>query len=487
MRKIVSILFFTIVVAFTFSCRKDGIETSSSVSLNFSTDSVLFDTVFATFGSTTKRLKIFNSNNSPINISSISVGNGANSQFRINVDGISGNAHTDVQIGAKDSLYVFAEVTIDPNSSTTDFIVSDNINFVINGNTQQVKLVAYGRNAHYFVANKVVNGIPIVYLDRDNSNSALDVTWTDDKPYVIYGGYLTLDGDDKLTINQGANVHLHNGSGIWVYEDGNIQVNGTADNRVTFQGTRLEHAMQDVPGQWDRIWINNNNNGVDNVFNYATIKNGFIGIQAETNPFTALAPVSANKLRLNNCNIHNNTVAGILTKNYQITDTNSLITNSGQYNLLVQGDGNYQFYHTTFANYWTGGSRKTPSILLQNAYTNINGVTVISDLTAVDFYNCIIHGDQEVEFLTEQISGGVINFTVNNCVLKTTNAVTASNFNNIILNPTADLFVDKALHDYHLADGSPAINAGDNTIGITSDHEGNLRSDGSPDLGAYEK
>jgi hypothetical protein len=486
MRKIIAILFFISVLTFTFSCRKDSLDTSQNIQLNFSTDSVLFDTVFATFGSTTKRLKIYNPSSSPVNISSISVGNGASSQFRINVDGVSGNAHKNVFLGAKDSLFIFAEVTIDPNNVLAPFVVNDRINFVTNGNTQSITLAAWGQNAHYFVANKSVNGIPLVYLDRDNSNTALDSTWVNDKPYVIYGVYLTLDSDDKLTIEKGVRVHLHNGAGIWVLEDANINVNGTKDEPVTFQGTRLEYDYQDVSGQWDRIWINENTNGIDNVFNYAIIKNAFIGIQAETNPFTAIAPVSANKLRLNNCVIHNNSVAGILAKNYQITDTNSVISNAGQHSLLVQGDGSYQFYHTTFANYWSQSTRKTPSILLQNAYNNINGATVVSNLTAVDFYNCIIHGDQEIEFETEEISGGTINFSFNNCVLKTSNAVTGSNFTNIILNPTADLFVDKSLYDFHLADGSPAINAGDNTITVATDHDGELR-DSSPDLGAFEK
>ncbi len=488
MRKIAAIFLFFSVLALTFSCRKDDVDNSSSnVRLNFSTDSVLFDTVFTTFGSTTKRLKIFNPNNSPLNISSISVGNGKNSQFRINVDGISGNSHKDVFIGAKDSLFIFAEVTIDPTNGSLPFVVNDYINFVTNGTTQSINLTAWGQDAHYFVANKSVNNIPLVYLDRDNSNTALDVTWTNDKPYVIYGGFLTLDGDDKLSIEKGVRVHLHNGSGIWVYENGNINVNGTKDEPVTFQGTRLEYAYQDVSGQWDRIWINENTNGTDNVFNYAVIKNGFIGIQAETNPFTPIAPVSANKLRLNNCKIHNNSVAGILAKNYQITDTNSIISNAGQHSLLVQGDGAYQFYHTTFANYWSESTRKTPSILLQNAYRNINGATVVSNLTAVDFYNCIVHGDQEIEFDTETISGGTINYSFTNCVLKTSNSTTGANFTNIILNPTATIFVDKSIYDFHLADGSPAINAGDNSITVATDHDGELRSDGSPDIGAYEK
>jgi len=485
MQKISSILFLITVISFMLSCRKDSINTSSSITLNFSADTVLFDTVFATFGSTTQRLKIYNPSSETVLISSISIGQGLNSQFRINVDGISGNIHSNVEIEGKDSLFIFAEVTIDPNNVLSPFIVTDNINFNTNGNSQTVALVAWGQNAHYYVANQTANGIPIVYLDRGTSPGPLDSTWTNDKPYVIYGGYLTLDGNDKLTIDAGVNIHLHNNSGIWVYEDGNIKVNGTQTDPVTFQGTRLEFGWQDIPGQWDRIWINENTNGIDNVFNYAIIKNAFIGIQAETNPFNPLPPISANSLRLNNCEIHNNSAVGILATNYKISDTNSVITNSGQYNLLLRGDGDYQFHHTTFANYWNQGTRQTPSIFMQNAYVNINGTTVISNLTAANFYNCIIHGDQDVEFDTDEITGGTINFLLDYCILKTTNSIAGASYNNIVLNPSAEIFVDKAIHDYHILSGtSPADNAG-NSIGVLLDKDGINRGN-PPDLGAYE-
>jgi hypothetical protein len=484
MQKIAPILVLITIILFTFSCRKDSVDTDSSVTLNFSADTVLFDTVFATFGSTTKRLKIYNPTNKTVNISSISVGNGANSQFRINVDGVSGNIHNNVLIDGKDSLFIFAEVTIDPNNLSNPYIVSDKIKFITNGNSQSVDLVAWGQDAHYYVANKSVGGIPVVYLDKDNSDLALDSTWINDKPYVIYGGYLTLDGDDKLTIEKGVQVHMHNNAGIWVYENGNIRVNGEKDEEVVFQGTRLEHAWQDVPGQWDRIWINEGAD--DNVFNYAIIKNGFIGIQAETNPFNAPAlfdASSANTLRLNNCEIHNNSAVGILATNYKITDTNSVITNSGQYNVLIKGDGDYRFNHTTIANYWAGTERKTPAVLLQNAYTHSSGVTVISDLTAANFYNCIIDGDKDIEFSPEAVSGGTLNFLLDHCILKTTNSISSADYINTSLS-SGGLFVDNILHNYHLKSTSAARNKGAD-ININVDKDGNSR-DTSPDAGAYE-
>lgn len=483
MRKITCILFVLTVFSLMFSCRKDDISTDSADKLTFSTDSVLFDTVFTTFGSTTKRFKIYNRNNKDIIISDIYVEKGTGSQFRINVDGTPGNSHKDVLIRAKDSLFIFLEVTIDPNNILSPFVVNDKVNFVTNGNKQSVDLAAWGQNAHYYVANKSVGGIPIVYLDRDTSAGPLDSVWTDDKPYVIYGGYLTLDANDRLTIDKGVRIHCHNGSGIWVYQGGNIIVNGTQTDPVTFQGTRLEHAWQNVPGQWDRIWINEGS--ADNVFNYAVIKNAFIGIQAETLPFNPSTLISGNKLRLNNCEIHNNSAAGILTKNYIITDTNSVISNSGQYNLLVQGSGEYYFNHTTFANFWPDGTRETPSIYLQNYYVDINNNTQVRDIDSCNFYNCIIDGNADVEFDFDVLNPGSVNFKFNTCILKTTNSTAGSNYQNLIVNPSTATFVDVVNHDYHLAGGSAAINAGFPSV-VLLDKDGVTRNN-PPDLGAYEK
>ncbi len=482
MRFLTAILFLFFLSTIFFACRKDEITNDSSHKLTFSTDSVLFDTVFTTFGSTTKRLKIYNRNNDAVIISDIYVDGGQNSQFRINVDGLSGNSHKNIRIEGKDSMFVFMEVTIDPNNTLSPFVVEDKIHFISNGNHQTVRMAAWGQNAHYYVANKTAGGIPIVYLDRDTSAGALDSTWTNDKPYVIYGGYLTLDGNDKLTIEQGVRVHLHNSSGIWVYENGNIIVNGTQSDPVTFQGTRLEYTWQDVPGQWDRIWINEG--ASDNVFNYAIIKNAFIGIQAETLPFNPSAPTSTNSLRLNNCEIHNNSGVGLYLRNYRVVDTNSVITNSGQYNVLATGGGVYHFNHTTIANYWNSGTRETPALYLQNYYTDINGATQIRDIDSANFRNCIIDGSIDIEFDHDILAPGNINFLFDHCIVKTTNSTAGGNYINVISNPS-NVFLDVTNHDYHLSSSSSANNAGKN-INVPFDKEGNGRNASTPDLGAYE-
>ena len=474
-----------LITVVTFSCRKDDIITDASASLNFSTDTLIIDTVFSTIGSTTKRLMVYNRNNEKIVISSISLDGGNDSQFRINVDGASGNMHKDVEIEANDSLFIFIEVTIDPTSGTNPFVVEENLRFITNGNNQTVLLVAWGQDAHYFTPKVFpTSGLPDYSCldgDCDTTLAPVSITWPNDKPYVIYG-YLIIDENDVLTIDPGVRVHLYNGSGIWVYQGGNLNINGTKDDPVTFQGTRLDYNYQDKPGQWDRIWVNEGS--TDNVFNYAIIKNAYIGIQAETLPFEPNTALSSNKLILNNCEIHNSSAVGLLATNFQIDGTNSLITNCGQYNMLVTGGGKYNFNHTTFANYWPDGTRETPLLYMQNYYNDINGNTQVRDIDSALFKNCILYGTADNEFATDVLSPGAIHYKISYSLLKTTNSTSPPNYENIVLNPANAIFVDTQNHDYHLAGGSPASNLGI-ASSVTTDHDGITRNN-PPDIGAYE-
>ena len=68
------------------SCKKEIINTDSSFKLKFSSDTIIFDTVFTTIGSVTKQLKVFNTGSKKINISSIRLSGSTKSNFSINVD-----------------------------------------------------------------------------------------------------------------------------------------------------------------------------------------------------------------------------------------------------------------------------------------------------------------------------------------------------------------------------------------------------------------
>ena len=473
MRTVFPSLFVFFLLVFVFSCKKDAILTDPSAKLSFSLDTVLFDTVFTTIGSSTRRLKVYNPNNKKVIVSSIRIAGGPNSKYRMNVDGMPGAFLNDIEIPAKDSLFIFIEVTIDPLNSNSPLIVTDSIMFVTNGNEQDVDLVAWGQDAHYFYPDNYVEGLP-PYSIICNTNS--NTTWVNDKPYVIYG-YAVVDSSCGLTIQAGARIHFHNNSGLWIYKGGSIKVLGTLAEPVTFQGDRLEPYYREIPGQWDRIWINESS--VDNEFNYAIIKNGFIGIQAET-----LESYMGNQLTLNNTIIRNMEGIGLLTRFYKIAAANMLIANCGQYATALTLGGDYDFRHCTFANYWSLKSRKTPSLLISNYYEDENGVNQVFSLTKADFKNCIIYGNNENEVLADN-GGGTFNYDFSYSLLKTNQSLNGTSiFTNI--DPG---FVDASNRDFKLKSSSFAIDMGDpaalNKPELMQDLNGNNRGT-PPDLGAYE-
>ena len=111
------IIFYISVLSFLlFSCKKDSFYSGQGQILTFSNDTLTFDTVFTTLGSVTRYFKVENPLKEAIKIDEISLAGLNGNQFRINVDGISGISLQDVEIPAQDYVYIFAEVTVDPNN-----------------------------------------------------------------------------------------------------------------------------------------------------------------------------------------------------------------------------------------------------------------------------------------------------------------------------------------------------------------------------------
>lgn len=466
-----------ITLAIFSSCRKDeSFSTDPSLKLSFSTDSVLFDTVFTTMGSVTKRLMVYNPNSNAIVISRARLAGGSNSPYSINIDGASGTDIRDVEILGNDSLYVFVRVTVDPVNDNLPLVVKDSIIFETNGNQQDVDLVSWGQDAHFIVGVKQQDGLPPYKII---ANEGENVHWPNDKPYVIVG-YAVVDSAAFLTIDPGCRIHFYNGSGMWIYKYGGISVNGTLEEPVNFQGVRLEQAYQDVPAQWDRIWINES--PVNSEFNHAIIKNATIGIQAET-----LESGLGNTLFLNNTQILNMQGWGIFTRFYNIVGNNLLIANAGSSLLNLTTGGNYQFRNSTFANFWGFDVRKDPLLHISDYFIYYNGneqLVYTGDLEQAYFGDCILWGNLENEILLDPYpeSTAQFNYRFDYNLLKTSEKNDDFFTNNLFL--IDPLFQDAYENNYHLDSLSPARNMGI-PMGNQYDLDGIERSS-TPDLGAYE-
>lgn len=475
-RKSILIVVFSIlslIITLT-ACRKDDLfNEDASFKLDFSLDTVHFDTVFTTIGSVTKQLKVYNRSVEAVKISQIFLPTSTQSSFRINVDGIAGTSFNDVIIEAEDSLFIFVEVTVDPNNTNIPMVVTDSIVFKLNRTTQYVNLLAYGRDAYFHVPTHPATEYLPAY-------SLASGTWPNDKPHVIYG-YLFIYTDSVLEITQGTEVYLHYGANIWVYDGGSLKVNGTLNNEVIIKGDRLDQAYKDLPGQWGRIWLSAGS--IDNEINYAIIENGTIGIHADT-----LGNSSNPTLRLKNTIINNMSIAGIYAQGSYIEAENCLVSNCGYYGIALTLGGSYDFRHITIGNFWES-TRETPSLVLNNYYEAANGSMQYRDLTNAYFANCIIWGDKTEEILFDNDANALFNYQFDHCLLKTENPISNPTYYVNCIKNQNPKFENDSLMDFRLQSSSPAINIGSSTASasISLDLAGNPRIQGTaPDLGAYE-
>ena len=478
---------FVLALIILFSCSKPDEEMMSNANLNFSSDTITFDTIFSSIGSITKTLTIYNNNNFDI-ISDINLNGASAANFRMNIDGISGNNQNDIFIGKNDSIFIFIEVSINPSLNSLPYILSDSLIFTTGQNQQVVKLIAWGQDAYFHTANtfgEIINGSDTnkIYYHQINSNQ----TWLNDKPHVVYG-YVIIEPNAELNINEGTNIYFHKNSGIIVgnpFSDqygGTLKVNGTLNNEVTFQGDRLDSWYQNVPGQWDRIrFIPGSYN---NEINYAIIKNGTTGIHADT------VSNSNPTVTIRNTIITNMSSIGILGQGARLDVSNSVISKCGQYTVACYIGGDYTFNHCTFANYWNYSFRNTPSILLNNYYYDNNENIQIRNLNNAYFGNCIIYGSLSTEISFDNNENGQFNFTFDHSLIKIDPNINtlSNNYINIIKN-SDPLFTDYLNNDFRLKENSPAINSGDFQISQNSNllfDLNEINRNDPPELGAYE-
>ena len=99
------------------SCRDEwnDFDTSQDIVLNFSQDTVSFDTVFTTIPTVTKWITVRNQSKKTVKISSVYIEGLRDkgwSAFRLNVDGDTSVEAKDVVVGARDSFYIFITANI---------------------------------------------------------------------------------------------------------------------------------------------------------------------------------------------------------------------------------------------------------------------------------------------------------------------------------------------------------------------------------------
>ena len=435
----------------------------SNGALEFSKDTVVFDTVFTTVGSSTRLFKIYNRSSRPVQVSNIYLEGGASSPFRFNLDGVSDIQFSDIEIPGNDSLFGFVEVTLGENNQLNPLVIEDKIRFITNGVEQEVQLAAWGQDAYFH--------------DREILEDPI-VNWPNDKPHVIYG-FAAVDSAKTLNIQAGTRIHLHKNSLLYVYK-GELHINGDVNNKVIFEGDRLEPFYEDVKGQYYGIYFEK---ALPSTINHTIIKNGTAGVHVfsedENNPdYTVL---------ITNTEIFNCSSYGIF--NYSggyIKGENLNVHNNNQYAYFSLEGADHDFRHCQFLGYGTDGDQ--PAVAIKNYFTRTDGITYIGAINEGNFYNSIIDGSGSNQLIYDTITqnGAVdINYTYSNNLIKNDASQSGQpNFNNNLwnLNPNFENIQESI---FKIKLNSSLINAGDPSFATTNDIEENPRGP-QPDIGAYE-
>jgi len=432
---------------------------------------ITFDTVFTSIGSITRHFTVHNTSNQEITTDIFLVG-GKNSFYSINVNGVSGTSFKNITIPKKDSIFIFIKVNIDPKNQNNPFLVTDDIMFITGSNEQHVRLVAYGQDARYIIADQGPDNLRYKVVAGEGET----VTWTKDRPYVVYG-WAVVDSSGKLIIEPGTRIYFHNNSGLWAYRYSTLEINGTLEEPVLLRGDRLEKWFDEDYAQWHKIWINE---GVDANINYAVITNAFIGIHVDPLVTDNSITVTPNVVKIENTIIKNTHSSGVLSRLLNVDMTNCLITNNGGASLQLEG-GDYNIKHVTVANFFKA-ERKNPACYVSNKISDPLFSALPPIDTKADFVNCIIFGRVETEVYVNKDNGAKLEASFQNCLVKAKDH--SSNFIDCIRNEDPK-FVDVSKLNFQLQPGSPAIGKGKSNVGVLSDILGIPRGD-KPDIGAYQ-
>ncbi len=456
-----------------YSCKKTDNFTNQAVNLSFSTDTLNFDSLFGKLYNATDSISIFPrsitlqvrvTNPSAYDVkTNISLDGNIYGFFRLNVDGRPGKQFEQIEIGAKDSIYIFVQASIDTIEVMGFQEIKDKLVFETNGNKQAVALVAYAQSSNFY-SNKVLN-----------CNKYEDMNWNNSKPYYLMDSVLVQKGC-TLTIDAGTRIHNYNNSAILVA--GTLIVNGNVNSPVVFEGSRLDDDYKELAGQW--IGIRFLKGSVNNSIKGAVIKNAYIGIEIDS-----LSENNQPNLVLEQTVIKNMSAVGLLSYSGELKASNNLIYNCGLYGLVGEFGGNYELTHNTVYLGNTGTVRKDPGIIFSNSpLRNSDGSIRFSIPLNLTLTNNIFYGNLDDDFfINNDVEGLPIQTNIIEAnLIKSKNTVYNTNKNILNIDPQLK---DVLNNDFDLKAGSPCKGAGKSTT-IFVDILGRIRDASFPSIGAFE-
>ncbi|MDE7438887.1 MAG: hypothetical protein K2M93_10430 [Muribaculaceae bacterium] len=454
------------------SCISDSVSTSSSDILTFSRDTVNFDTVFTDLGTPTARLVVANRAKKGIVISSIRLKN-PESNFSINVDGMSGKSFHDVEIWREDSIFMFIECFIPETAGNEPYRVEDEIEFITNGVTQTVTLEAYGQNVTRLRATRITG----------------DTHLSADRPYVVFdslvvdkGAVLRIDPDVRLLFHDGAEMIVH----------GRIEACGEPGKLIQMRGDRLDNVLPNVSydilaGQWKGLRISRESFG--NKLEYVDMRSTVSGLSLDS-----CGDLSQRKLELRNSWLHNSQTNVLNAKYCDIAAYGVCFSESPEAVVSLTG-GTGEFVQCTIANNYLFSAITQPLLCLYHAVPPKEDEPADDNsnpLMKFSLENSIIYGIGK-DINIGDLTGSDVFFR--NVSMKSVGE-DDDNFIDCLWECDPLFLTDRPKYyfNYHVAADSPVIGRGDAQFlspAVMTDIDGVDRLatavEGNPVLGAYAK
>ena len=452
--------------------------TSRGALLQFSTDTVRFDTVISTVGSSTRQLMVYNRNAEGLRIASVRLHRGNGTPFRVNVDG----TYLDPEAGARafgfevrggDSIRVFAEVTLPASGQDEPVALDDTLMFTLESGVEQgVILSAVGQDA-YMWRGRVI---------------ASDTLLEAGRPIVVYDSLSVAPGA-TLSMAPGVELYFHDGASLWV--DGRVVAEGTLEQPVVFRGDRTDRMFDylpydNTPSRWGGIRLRASS--VDNRFSYVDIHSASYGIACDSSSTTVT------KLTLENSVLHNIGGEGLGLYHCRAYVGNTQISNTLGHCVAVVG-GWAEFVHCTLAQFYPWDAGRGDALYLANQWLAMD-----YPLEHAHFRNCLVTG-----YADDVMRGNLkdepdtLDYCFANCVLRTVESADTARFVGVTYEPSAEepsweeqfrLFdTDNFLYDFRLDSLSAARGKGaPEWVGnYPADRYGIARpANEAPDAGCYE-
>jgi len=486
--------------------REERLQTTGA--LEFSVDTVKFDTVFTTLRTVTKRLWVYNRNPRAVSVSLINLDNPASSPYTLLINGDLKQTATDLTIRGQDSLLILVRAKLPDNQQNGPakaYVLEEKLNFLTNGQQQRVLLRSFGQN---------------IYL-HDNETLRCGAIWRNDRPHVLYNTVRVSVGC-TLRLRPGTRVFGHAGAALVV--NGTLLVNDQADyqpgagptdtvkasnaNIVRFAGDRSGEAQYaTAPGQWTGIVLTASSRG--NVIRYALIQNAAVGVLL----YNPLNQQPRPGLLLQNSVVRyvsggNVSFAGaasslglpgaaVLGVAGSAKLENVLLTDCFEYAVLGVGGGDYALNFCTIGNFAAGNAaRATPSLGFSNAVT-VSGQPVKYPLT-LSVRNSIVWGSQPDELALENADEYRTGVTVENTLLRTALYAAPADapgkpglgnpaLGNVLnLDPKFTRTNSGSRDDYRPQAGSPALGRAARGVLVGRDLWNLPRNGSTPEWGAYK-